>query len=326
MVIGANVRARELIGSDTKNVDEIWMSREKKKLPPKLLSNGCMLLQKEGIQVNGFWLDIDMEITVFLVAKEHIVAVLLEQSYKKAFEMPRRSHVPRIFWKDAQLKIKALNEINQKNLDVNKELEPGYVAESAYERAVLRKTFQFEKKLIDEQGESYGEVQQVNSPGRNQGFAKINRLTVVGKGNQCIGMLVICESLEEKDEAYTQICSLLRKNAAMEKALEEENYFVYCMKEEDNERIDYLSAKESCFGYTMEELCTGDFGWLDLICEEDKPRYLERKNPMEEIEYHIHTKTGEKVKVHEKPSGYQMDRDGIYRQGLLWIVDEDGGK
>ena len=227
-------------------------------------------------------------------------------------------HVPRIIWRDKRLYIRGQNRVSLQMTELGRKIEPGYQAENPYDREVIDKSLAFEAKVIAEQLESYGLLQQVKLDARRRGFANINRIALINRNGSCIGILVIYELLQEQEEITSSLSRLQRSNTALENCLRENNKIVYSICEDKKGTIDYLSEQIEAFGYRQEEFYSGEAGWLDIVCEEDR-KWLEKQGQkLEERTYWIYNRKREKIHIHDKPTGYSMYQGKMYRLGIIW--------
>lgn len=317
-LIGANEGAKYLIGWETKNINQIWQSGKKKKLSDKVLMNGCIFLEREKVMVNGYCLEVDMEFCSFQLDQEHIITVLLEQSYKHAFEKMQSIHVPGIMWKDKRLYIRGQNSVSLQMTESGKKIEPGYLAENSYDREVINKVFAFEERVLAEQLESYGVLQQIQQEHPKRGFAEVNRIALMGRDGKSVGILVIYELLKEQEEIRGLVSRLQRKNIALEGCLKQSRRIAYSIKEDKKGTVDYLSEQIEAFGYQQEEFYSGKIGWLDLVCEEDR-KWLEKQGQTLEVRrYQIYNRERKKIYVYDKPTGYGVYQGDVYRFGVIW--------
>lgn len=314
-LIGANEQARWLIGEETKKINQIWKDTAKRRLPDKILLNGRIFFPGELIANKGYFLRVDMELCVFQIDHEHIVTVLLEQSHKNAFGEEKSIYIPRIIWKDKRLRIRGQNAVSLKMAEQNVKVEPGDV-----------EMFTFEERVIEEQLESYGVLQQVKIEAGKKGFAKLNRIPLINRNGNSIGILVIYEILQEREESRNELCRLLRQNAAMEESLKESRKVAYSICENKNGSVDYLSAGIEQFGYQPGEFYSGETGWLDIVYKEDRKLLQQWEGQIGVLEYRIYTKEGGLVSIYDKINEYTVYRERVYRQGLLWKIEDDKNK
>lgn len=322
-LIGANEQARWLIGEETKNIKQIWKDTAKRRIPDKTLLDGRFFFPGELIENKGYFLRVDMELCVFQIDHEHIVIVLLEQSYKNAFGEEKSIHIPRIIWKDKRMRIRGQNAVSRKMAEQSVKVEPGYAAENSYGEEVLKKVFTLEERVIEEQLESYGVLQQVKIEAGKKGFARLNRIALINRNGNSIGILVIYEILQEREESRNELCWLLRQNAAMEECLKESKKVAYSICENRNGSVDYLSAGIEQFGYQPGEFYSGETGWLDIVYKEDRKLLQKRERQIGVFEYRIYTKEGGLVSIYDKINGYTVYRGMVYRQGIIWKIEDD---
>lgn len=323
-IIGANEGAKALIGRETKNVNQIWKGGGKKRFSDKLRSGYSLLLNREKIEVKGYCLEMDMELCFLQMDQEHIVIVLMEQSYKRAFQKRNHDRIPRVFWKDKRLHIRGQNYICQWMVDEAARLEPGYEASRIYDREILKKAFSYEEKLIEEQRESYGDLQQIKQGSGRRGFGQVNRLPLINKNGNCIGILIIYEVLQEKEETGKQEEYRLRQLEALEASLREEKKIAYSIREDKRGSVAYLSDGIEDFGYKTEEFYSGGYGWLDIVCEEDKKKLEEQEKIPGKLEYRIWSKEGKKIWLCDKRYGFSFYQNSIFRQGAVWQIEKEG--
>lgn len=310
-LIGANEQARWLIGEETANINQIWKNTAKRRLSDKTLLNGRIYFQGELLENKGYFVKVDMELSVFPVDQEHIVVVLLEQSYKNAFGEEKSIHIPRIVWRDKGMRIRGQN---------------GAAKGDSCVEEVLKKAVTFEEKVIEEQLESYGVLQQVRIKEDKSGFARLNRIAMMNKNGNSIGILIIYEILQEREETRNELWRLLRQNAAMEECLRKSKQVAYSICENRKGSVDYLSAGIEQFGYRPEEFYSGKMEWLDIVYKEDREILQKLGKQTGVLTYRILTKEGEAVPVYDKINGYTVCREMVYRQGIIWKAENDKTK
>lgn len=282
------------------------------------LRDGCIFVPEERIWRKDFSLSVDMELNVVELGQEHIIAVLIEQSYKKAFDEEFSIYLPRVLWKDRRLQIRGQNRIICQMGEEGK-IEPGYEIENSYDREVFKKTFELEEKIMEEQVESYGLLQQVKLDDKNRGFAQMSRLPLADENGNCIGILILYEFLEKREDIEYKVCWLLRQSAVLEESLRQQGEIAFSMQEDERGSVDYISSNITKTGYEPEDFYAGTLGWLDLVCEEDKKLLTKCQGDIEERTYRIRAKDGETLWVYEKVSGIMVYQDKVFRYGSLWI-------
>lgn len=321
-IIAANEGANLLLGNETKSIGHIWKDGGKKKISERLMKNGSVLLKREILKGEEYSLEVDMELFDLRVDEEHIIVVLLEQSYKKAFSETRKNGIPRILWKDRHLHVRGQNLASQRMQGENPKIEPGYMTDNPYDKAGIAKVFALEEELMREQKESYGVLQQVGLQEKKRGFAQVNRLPLINRNGDCEGLLIIYELLLEREEGNRELSRLLRQTAVLEDCLLRSRMIAYSVELNERGKIDYLSAGIGRLGYCPEEFYRGELNWRDIVCEEDRKKLSIRENPMEEIEFRIYTKDKKRVRIHIKPQKYTRYQDKMFCQGVLWQVEE----
>lgn len=302
-LIGANERAKELIGEETKNIKQVWKNIEKRRLPDKVLVNGRIFFPHEQLENGTHFLRVDMELCVFSIGEEHIVTVILEQSYKNAFGEENSLYIPKIIWRDKGLRLRGQNEACLKM--------PAWEIRT-------EDSFAFETRMIEEQLESYGVLKRVKIENGKQGFAKLNRITLINQNGNCVGILIVCELLKEEEEKRRELCRLQRQKAVLEESLRECKKIAYSICEDERGSVDYFSAGIKQFGYCPEEFYSGEKNWLELVDQEDRRLWQDREKRPEILEYRIYTKEGKPVVVCDKIIDYTVYREKLYRQGILW--------
>lgn len=317
-IIGANKEAREIIGQDIKNANQLWKRPGKKRFTEKELMDGCIYIQGEWIRNKSFFLKADMEFSCFQLDREHVITVLIEQSGKRFFEGRNAIYIPRIIWKDQRLHVRGRNRASQGEMQEQAWEE----AETAqlYDQEVLKKNAELEEELIQKQTECYGRLQQVCMEKGKKGFAKINRLPLINRNGNCVGILVIYELLQEREEMRGRISWLCRQNQALEALVEEMEGIVFSIQEDKSGTVDYISPNIMLLGYCPEEFYSGKIGWLDIVCKEDQGLLKKFTGEKKEIEYNIYTKSGEKIRVLEKTAGISVYQNQVFRQGFLKLL------
>lgn len=320
-IIAANEGAKNLIGEEAKSVSQIWREGSKKRIAEKLSAGDCAFFPQEKIRNGDYFLEVDVDLFSFLQAEERIIAVLLEQSYKRAFSEERENYLPRILWKDSKLCLQGQNSVSLRVMEDGAKIEPGYEPENPYDKEGIKKVFALEKQLLEEKQDSYGVLQQMGLREKRRGFAQINRLLLFDRNGECEGLLLIYELLQEYEEINAELCRLLRQNAALEECQRFSRRIAYSIQMDENGTVDYISAGVERFGYRQEEFCSKKLGWLEIVCPEDREKLKNRENSLEETDYCIFAKNGKKIHIHEWPQKVTSYQGKLFCQGILWQTD-----
>ena len=218
-VIAMNVYAIELIGKEYEDVRDGFEGK-KIKLPKEVIEGENKLL--ENIKMNtikdGF-VEVDMDVNVFMVDNVHLVLMLFEESYKKIFSSIMNVHAMRVAWKYSDARKIYMNKCLRE--DIN-----GSVIEAYYNETMIDKFREIEKNVIDGGVCHYNSIQMITHRDKSSHFIKANIMPIINGNGDNIGILSVHNKILDKDSSrkiYDNVLQKMNNDNASFSSVEKDN-------------------------------------------------------------------------------------------------------
>jgi diguanylate cyclase (GGDEF) domain len=316
-IIAANLAAKDIIGQTYKNMNFLWENQEKYKLKKEVLNNGNEILFNQFINNGKSTVEIDIEISSFIVDKVHIIFCFFDQAYKQLHFKFFSDYVPRIVWKDKKLAFLGSSSYFKKDLEIHSELE-NCTNDIIYEKETSNTITIEEERIIKLKECQYNVIQQFIGRSGKSYFAKLNRMPIINKNGTCIGMLGVYTLILNRD-AYKKMFDItLRINYVLNKAAACTNKYAISWFFEEGNPLAYVSANFSRLGYNLNDFYSKELQWKDIVYPEDyKKINFDILKENEIIEYRIFKKDGEIVWVKDETMAIYKRDKYIYREAIL---------
>ncbi len=275
-VIAFNQLAHKVLeGSACQNVNLLWPNQKKLKLSKEVLAGASQLFFEQKILVGSEIRLVDFEINVLPLPGEHVVVMFFDQSYKQSFRMDQAKLIPGLIW------------INNKReyITVNTVVRPGverylYLSEhreelNDVEKNMIQLIETQQNALFDKREHSFGQMEQVDFNQENNGLVTMNKLPIVGKEDELLGLLLISKPVvSDKDYQYMYADARF-ENAMLRECVMEEKKIVMAVDYKQGMLVRYATSNFREFGYSMEQIAMREIRWMDLIVPEDRERVKE---------------------------------------------------
>lgn len=275
-VIAANRMAKAVLnGISCQNVNLLWMDRKKLKLSTELLRGGSQLFFEQKVLVGDEVRALDFELNVLPLPNEHIVVAFFDESIRQPFRMDAAKLLPGLIWKDA----------DRQTVSVSTGLKFGmshyaYVLEHPEEATEteleMMQEIAYQQASVYEKKEPvFCQVERVDFTEENNGLVTMNKLPILGKGEELLGVLMVCKPvLSEKD--YMQLyANQSIENALLRECIMSDRKMILCVGKRENMNIRYATSNFCLLGYPMEEVIQRKVDWMDVIAPEDRERVRE---------------------------------------------------
>lgn len=315
-ILAQNGRVRRILGTNLKNMNSIWYNQTKQKYPRDFLNYGSTVFYQKEVKVGNDKLEIDMEVTSFLLDHMHILVCFMEQSYKKAFDRHLRIRLPRLFIKNKKREILSINSMLGEDNPACLEdwLSQNHAAD---EREVMQEKvcrYQLEQFMPDENEKAV--------------FIKIIRIPVINKNGTCEGILSIYTHLLEKEEYERVAESDTREKYILNKVVERSDIVAFCVRDLEGWPVEYMSSNLKQYGIHTDYFPKRGFCLKDMIYPRDYEKiwkdYRNSNNVKPEtLEYRLVKPDGETIWFRDETLCIIADGGIRYRAGLLSPINKD---
>lgn len=274
-IIAANLLAQNIIGFKLKNMNDVWLTRKKKKFSKKVLDYGSEIYYNETICNGNSLFDIDMEVNIFLMDQFHYIVCFIEHSYKQQFVKYSRIQTPRLYIKDSNLFFLGTNRFFLEDAGVEKSFR-GTCNQDYLKPEISQIVDESEQLVIEEQNCTYTMVQNIKLCTVQDYFAKMSRIPLINKNGICIGMLGIYTLLLNRDEYKKLFDTMLRESSILSKAVIKSDILLLSLYEKEQKfYINYISPNFRKFGFVLKDFYYGKVQLEELFYKEDKSLVLE---------------------------------------------------
>ena len=272
-VIAANRLAKNVFrGSSCQNVNLIWPEHKKLKLEPDVLAGKSRIFFDKEVLIEQEVCMIDMEVNVIPLANEHIVVVFFERRYKQVFRRDRGKFLPALIWKNAKGEYVTVNHIVKDGLNHYLEILNNKESATESELAILEKIETSKQQCLENLEPSFCQVEQVDFEVANNGFVTANRLPVIGKKGEYMGMLMIFKPIISSEDFQTLFDELMFECAVFRESVMHANGIVIGVRYEEDWPICYATTNFGKLGYSLQDVAERKLKWMDMIHPDDRER------------------------------------------------------
>lgn len=321
-LIASNLNARRILGEGVTNINLIWEKKGKLKFPTELLENGTKIYNKKAVIQKENRYEIDIEFCSIPMDDRHMIIGIFEQSYKQIFLKNRIIQLPRIIWRDRELKVVGGNKIfchDAKIVNHNFSYWNQLVSETEEWETI----YEDEKKILKEKTMQENIIQSLLWGENGRRFAKINRFPLTNRNGTAIGVLIIYQAILEKEEYERLFNGVLRENNILNEAIGQSKTIVLSREESKHMPVEYISSNINIWGYQTKEFYSGQITWNDIIYEEDKANFyknIKKCNYEDKFitqNYRVIKKNGDIAWIQEELLGTSINDNKSYRQSVI---------
>lgn len=275
-IIGQNRRAREILGTESINMNTVWAEQKRQKISKEWLDYGSRILYNKEIIAEGRIVQIDIEMNAFPLDKTHLIVCFLERSHKQQFVRYLQIQIPRLFVKNEKLEYLLTNTVFGK--DAGRTSFRGRKDQEFLDPFFCKLIEDDEYSLMQEKECSYG-LQQIIKIQKSEGFyARFNRIPLLTKEETCRGIMVIYSLVPGRDEYKRLFDSLLKENNLLNATINKSDTVVISWFDEPGWPVDYISPNINKFGFTARDFYDKVKCWKDIVHPEDYERIVSQSN------------------------------------------------
>ena len=326
-VIAANRLAKAVLnGTSCQNANLLWPDRKKFKLPAELLSGGSQLFFEQKVMVGEELRAVDFELNVLPLPNEHIIVAFFDESIKQPFRMDVSKLLPGLIWKDA----------NKENVSVSIGLKFGmshyaYMLEhpeqaTETELEMMKEIERQQNAVYEKKEPVFCQVEQVDFTKENTGLVSMNKLPIIGKGEELLGVLMICKPVLSEEDYKQLYASQSMENTLLRECVMLERKMILCVGKQEEMNIRYATSNFCLLGYPMEDVIQRKVNWTDVIDPEDRERVkeeireaFERKERFFYQKYRIVDAKGEKHWINTMNTGRGFQSGEEYMRIVIEI-------
>lgn len=279
-LLAVNAKANKILQeAGYKDSEEFWLKQSKVQLSKEWLKQGGSQCSKSVLQTkDGTLLDIEKEIFVITIGREHLVICLFEKIEKEAFSIENRIFLPGIMWYPGTSNAPIYSLAVQRGAEHFKKVF--HQKQRAKEQDLERydASMNLVTALLESDEAVYGKTIQMDfNPDRN-GFVSVNYLPIHGKDNLLLGRLLIGQPIFTQKEYKKLAEQIWEEKQALLLHCMDEDKILFCVEKTSPYRIKKVSANVELLGYHAELLYQQEASLLDLIFLEDVQRVQEELN------------------------------------------------
>ena len=272
-VLAANRRAKEILnGTSCQNVNLLLPGQKRFKLSPEVLEGKSQIFLNQELQIGEDSCLVDMELMVMPLPGEHIVIVFLERSYRQAFRTDVCKLLPGMIWINAQGEYVTMNSALQLGVGRFLYLKEHKEEASEKEERMLQVIAREYEQIVESKQPSFCNVEQVDFNGENSGYVTMNKLPVLGKQEELLGVLMLCNAVVSQQE-YQELYDQARfENALLRECIMTDYKIVLGVSGTEEMVLRYATPNLKLLGYDQEQVLLRNVSWRDLICPDDRER------------------------------------------------------
>lgn len=267
-IIALNKEAKDIVDIKNYNMNKLWATGQKLKLPSDLLENGSriyynqsILTRKEGT------IEIDIEINSIVLDNQHLCLCLLEYSYKQCFVKHLRKKLPRVFWKDRKLQFLGCNMVASEDVDVSVKPSGNKLCEDFLDEDTSATITEEELELIHNKELQCNVLQEIRTEYNFGYFTSMNRMPLINKNGTVVGLVGIYSLIFNREEYKRLYDDTLRENNLLSNIIRKSESVVMSCKNDFS--VEYISPNLSKFGYTVDQVYSGEIKISDVIYKQD---------------------------------------------------------
>ena len=331
-VIAGNRLAKQVLrGGGCQNVNLLWPEHKKLKLSSEVLAGRSQLFFEREIIVGGEIQLIDFEINVLPLGAEHVVVVFFDHSYKQSFRMDQSKLLPGLIWQDAEGKYVTINTVQRAGMERYLHLLEHEEEASELEREMMLSIERQKQIMIESRQPMCGQVEQVDFDLENNGFSMMNKVPIIGKKEEFLGVLMIAKPVLSQEEYVNLFQNGRYENALLRECVMADNKIMIGVENTGEMMIRYATANLSRLGYAMDKIVMRKTSWLEMIVPEDRKRVqeemaeaYERRDRFFQQKYRIIDGHGQELWIDTVNTGKELSTDNACMHMVIKLDAERG--
>lgn len=330
-LVAANRAAKAALdGISCQNVNLLWADHKKLRLASDILGGGSQIFFCREVLVGQEIKEMDVEVNVIPSSGEHIVVAFFEDSYKQLFRTNTVNLLPGLIWKNATGEFVTVNAAARKGLKIFSDtLEDKEHADKDLQD-MLQRVIEIEKQVLESKSPLFCQVEQIDFEKRGNQFLKVNRLPIMGKKDEYVGLITIFKPILSELDFNILFNSALYEKAILRECLVNEGKIMLSVAKDDTLHIYYTTPNITLLGYTIEYIVKNRTNWSDLIHPDDLERVgreirtgLEGKESVFKQKYRVIDGDGRDTWINTMNFKGDNKRDGGHMRMILWLDDNE---
>jgi len=328
-IIASNSSAKEMIGDACKNIKEIIDNEWRNQFRRAVLDRVRQVFTNVLIHSGEDTVEVDMEINAIPYGKEHVIICFLAESYKMLYETYLSMLVPRLFYKDKDLRF--LFGSRYFLLDTKLDLSSNIMNEDFMNDVESRFVTEKERDILDRKQPEFNSIHTIKGRNGKDYFARMYRMPVVDGSGEVYGLLGIYSIVLNNQNVKKVFESVLQENHILNRILSQQKKYAIRWIMDSKWTIEYISPNFADFGYVLFEIYSMAITWKMLIHTEDSKRIeqeLKAYNSKEDVKmpvlhYRIRKNNGRYVWVEDITNSFHREGKKIYREGIFRELPEE---
>lgn len=328
-IIARNYNANMIIGESCKNVNELIDNHLKVRFHRVILEQVRQFFNNVVIHTGSVDVEIDLELNVIRYGNQHVMFCFLERSYKRMYEKYLSLLVPRMFYKDTDLKFVYGSQYFL--LDTKVDLSLNVTNKDFMEDEVSRYITGLESEIIRSKQSEFHSIHTIKSRSGKDYFARMYRMPVLDRNGDAIGLIGVYSIILDRNEFKGLFDATLRENQILNHIVSQQGNYVVSWKMSEGWPIEYISPNFSKFGYVLLDIYSGSISWRTIVHSGDYERIkreLElviktRVQTLPVLRYRIRKANGKYVWVEDTSYSLVSDGKTYLREGVFHVLPED---
>lgn len=328
-IIASNYNANLIIGKNCKNVKELIDNDLKVRLHRLVLGQVKQVFNNVIIHKGSIDIEIDMELNVIQYGNQHVMFCFFDYSYKMMFEKYLSLLVPRMFYKDKDLKFVYGNRYFL--LDTKVDLSLSVTNEDLMDEEVSQYITGLESEIIRSKRSEFNSIHTIKNRNGRDYFVRMYRMPVLDSNGDAIGLLGVYSIILNRNEYKGLFDATLRENQILNRIVSQQGNYVVSWELSEGCPIEYISSNFSDFGYELLDIYSGTISWRNIIHSGDYERVKRElgqliKNGGQTLpvfKYRIRKANGKYVWVEDTTYSLVSDGKTYFREGMFHVLPED---
>ena len=330
-VIAFNKMAiNELNGTSCQNINLLWENQKKVKLPQEVLDGESRIYFGKEVLLEKEVRKIDIEFNVIYTGTEHIVIVFFEQSYKEPFRTDLYRLLPGLIWKTADGRYATVNEVAQKGLERYVKERDSKDSDNELITRMVEEVQASERTVLETKKGLFCQIEQTDFEKIGSGLLKLNRLPILGKKEEYIGLLIISNSILTEMDYQKMFQNVLHETAMLRECVMRENRIAIGIGMEPEMLVHYATPNIASLGYSVEQIVAQQCKWSEIVYPDDLQRVqdeiaqaIEQNVKSLKQTYRIYTAEGKVIWVNMMLISPYSKTDEAFKRFLLEVSQEE---
>lgn len=332
-ILAINEYGKNIIGNETKNINDLWEGKERQKYNRTVLNNGTKILYNKIIETNSEKVEIDMEVNSIVMDKIHLLFCFFEVSQKQYFTKHFEKQFPRIFWKDSSLKSVGSNTYCKMDFNYVQDVNNEDHEDVFQERGIYDILVEEDIEIITNHVNKYHFMQEFRNSVDESFYAEVNRMPIINRIDDCLGIIYVYSLILNQEEKQEIIQDTLKENSILNEIVSRSDTVMVRWRMEANWPVEYISPNISKYGYEVDDFYSKKLTWRDIVHPDDFYKInaehliisanMKDENRYNILEYRIITADNSIVWVRDESLEITENTSYEYREGIINDISFD---